>query len=295
MYRPPSIQTLRALEAAARLRSFSRAAEELGVTHGAVSHRIREIEERLGAVMFERRGNTMEPTAAARQVLPVIRQSLELIASVFPAPAHDGQQVLRIGVLPSFAANWLVPRLAAFHAAHPKIAIALDPRLEVSPIGPGGLDAAIRYGSGQWPDLTTQRMIVDMVFPACSPHYRRHMEIHGPQDFARCHLMRNVWQPWTPWLQKAGIAMAEPTGSVPFEDAGLMLDAAVAGQGVALVRKVIARDAIAEGRLVRLSDIEIPFEGAYHFAWSRIASDKDAAIRSFGVWLAQQLHQEFPD
>ncbi|MEO7679945.1 MAG: LysR substrate-binding domain-containing protein [Sphingomonas sp.] len=293
MYRPPSIQSLRALEAAARRSSFSRAAEELGITHGAVSHRIRDIEERLGTTLFERRGNRMEPTAAARQLIPVVRQSLALIASVFPPPAIVGQHVLRIGVLPSFAANWLVPRLDAFHAKHPHIAITLDARLEMSKIGVRGVDAAIRYGNGRWPGLMVARLVGDTLFPACTPEYRARMKIDGSADFTRCHLLRNSWHPWTPWFQKTGLAMPEPSDSVPYDDAGLMLDAVLAGHGIGLVRKVIAHDAIAAGRLVRLSAIEVPFDGSYHFVRATAASARGQAITTFGEWLTARLHDDF--
>lgn len=293
MYRPPSIQTLQALEAAARLRSFSRAAQELGVTHGAISHRIRELEERLGTRLFERQGNSMEPTAAARRLLPVVRQSLQLIGSIFPAPAA-ARQVLRIGVLPSFAAHWLVPRLHAFHAAHPDVAIALDARLEVSPVGPGGVDAAIRYGAGHWPGLLAERLLEDRLFPACAPAYRDRIGIAGVQDLARCHLLRSSWQPWTPWFQLAGLALPEPADSEPYDDAGLQQDAAEAGHGVALVRRVIAHDALAGGRLVRLSPVELPFAGSYHFAHPPAPAGKAAALAAFGAWLTARLRQDFP-
>lgn len=290
MYRPPSLQTLRTLEAAARHRSFSKAAEELGVTHGAVSHRVREVEARLGAVMFERRGNAMEPTRAALQLLPTIRQTLELIASIFPPPPPAARRLLSVGVLQSFAAHWLIPRLASFHAANPGVFIALDPGLDPSPIGPGGVDAAIRYGSGAWPALKVTRLLADSVYPACSPQYRDRLGIEDVADLARCHLLRNSWQPWTPWFQRAGLQLPEPTDSHPYEDAGLMLDAAVAGHGVALVRRVLAHDAIASGRLVRLSPVEHPFDGAYHFVR---AQPYDSAIEAFGTWLAEQLHRDF--
>lgn len=293
MYRPPSIQTLRAFEAAARFNSFSRAAEELGITHGAVSHRIREIEERVGTAMFERRGNSMEPTAAARQMLPVVRQSLDLIASIFPPPAVSGQVVLRIGVLPSFAAKWLVPRLQSFNAVHPDVAIMLDPRLEASKVGPRGVDAAIRYGSGRWAGLAAERLIEDTLFPACSPAYRNKMEITDVSDFPRCHLLRNSWHSWTPWFQRAAIQLAEPSDSAPYDDAGLMQDAAIAGHGIGLVRKVIAHDALASGQLVRLSCVETPFDGAYHYVTALHATPKDGAITAFGAWLKECLLAEF--
>lgn len=293
MYRPPSIQTLRAFEAASRFNSFSRAAEELGITHGAVSHRIREIEERLGTAMFERCGNNMEPTAAARRLLPVIRQSLDLIASVFPAPADRMQQVLRIGVLPSFAAHWLVPRLDAFRAAHADIAIALDARLEVSKVGPRGVDAAIRYGDGKWGDLNGERLVGDMLFPVCSPDYQARMALGGPEDFARCHLLRNSWYFWTPWFQKAGLEMAEPADSLPYDDAGLMLDSTIAGHGIGLVRTVIAHDALAAGRLVRLSPVEVAFKGAYHFVSAPGPTSRAQAVATFGAWLSARLRDDF--
>ncbi len=292
MYRPPSLQALRALDAAARLRSYSRAAEELGVTHGAISHRIREVEERLGERMFRRQGNGMEPTLAALRVLPAVRQSLELIATVFPPPIA-GPRLLRIGVLPSFAANWLVPRLDDFHTAHPGVTIALDARLEISPIGPGGLDAAVRYGSGSWPGLTARRLVQETLFPACSPDYRERLAIERPEDLARCRLLRNSWQSWTAWFQQAGLPLAEPTEGMTYNDAGLVLDAAVAGHGVALVRKVIAHDAIAAGRLVRLSPVEIPYDGAYHYVTPPAASDPASASAAFGEWIAARLRQEF--
>lgn len=296
MYRPPSLNTLRAMEAAARHRSFTRAAEELGVTHGAISHRVREVEARLGAAMFERQGNSMQPTLAALQILPTIRQSLELIASVFPEPRAAGQVVLKVAVLPSFAAHWLVPRLAEFHEAHPGIAIALDPRLDLSPVGPQGLDAAIRYGGGLWPGLVVERLMQDTLFPACSPAYRERMGIESEADLARCRFLRNAWQPWTPWFQRAGLALPEPGDSLPYDDAGLLLEATAAGHGVALVRKVISRDALASGRLVRLSEIETPFEGAYHFVRDPGAPPaKAAAALAFGAWLAHRLHGEFTE
>lgn len=293
MYRPPSLQALRALDAAARLRSYSRAAEELGVTHGAISHRIREVEERLGEPMFRRQGNGMEPTLAALRVLPAIRQSLDLIATIFPPPIA-GPQVLRVGVLPSFAANWLVPRLDDFHTAHPGVTIALDARLEVSQIGPGGLDAAVRYGSGSWRGLTARRLVQETLFPACSPGYRERLGIERPEDLARCRLLRNSWQSWTAWFQQAGLPLAEPTQGMTYDDAGLMLDAAVAGHGVALVRKVISHDAIAARRLVRLSPVEIPYDGAYHYVTSAAEGLTGFASTAFGDWIANRLSQEFP-
>jgi LysR family glycine cleavage system transcriptional activator len=243
--------------------------------------------------MFERSGNRMEPTAAARQILPIIRQSLELIASAFPPPASAREQVLRLGVLPSFAAKWLVPRLGDFHDANPGISIALDARLEVSTLGDGGLDAAIRYGAGDWPGMAATRLLADTLFPACAPAYRRRLGIQSVQDFSRCRLLRNSWVRWTPWLQAAGIVMPEPSDSVPYDDAGLMLDAVIAGQGIGLVRRVIAHDALASGHLVRLSDVEVPFAGAYYFVVPQNAKANSGGLDTFRAWLTERLMDDF--
>lgn len=289
MYRPPSMQTLRALDAAMRHHSFSRAADELGVTHGAVSHRIREVEARLGVAMFERQGHSMEPTAAAKQMIPVIRQALDLIASVFPPPVTDQTQVLRVGVLPSFAAHWLVPRLEDFHSRNPTISIDLVARLEPSPIGPGGLDAAIRYGDGKWPALHVRHLINDVVFPACAPSYKTRLRIESIDDLDRCHLLRSAWSPWTPWFQKAGLSLREPQDSLPYEDSGLILDAAIAGHGVVLARSVIAHDALSDGRLVRLSDIERPTGSGYFFVTLQEDASKSDAKDAFFSWLLGRI------
>jgi LysR family transcriptional regulator, glycine cleavage system transcriptional activator len=196
-------------------------------------------------------------------------------------------------VLPSFAANWLVPRLDEFHALNPNILIDLDARMEVSPIGPGGLDVAIRYGSGPWPGLVSERLMGESLFPACSPAYRSAQSIEGVQDFARARLLRNSWQSWTAWFQAAGMIIPEPVSGMIYNDAGLIIDAAIAGHGVALVRKVIAHDAIADGRLVRLSAVEIPYAGAYHYVVN--AQKISPAGEAFRKWINNRLRLDFDD
>ena len=109
----------------------------------------------------------------------------------------------------------------------------------------------------------------------------------------RGHLLRNSWHHWTPWFQKAGLALNEPTDSTPYDDAGLMMDAVLAGHGIGLVRRVIAHDVLAQGRLVRLSDIEVPFDGAYHFVTSQHPPRKTHAIKAFGEWLRNRLRDDF--
>lgn len=160
----PSIPTLRAFEAAARYGSFSRAAEELGLTHGAISHRIREFEERLGERLFMRRGNRMEPTAAAGRYLASTRKALGLLAATFGTGVDASLKTIRIAVLPSFASHWLMPRLQQFQAQNSGIAVTLDARLEVVPLGRGHADVAIRQGNGDWPGTRTERLVSESLF-----------------------------------------------------------------------------------------------------------------------------------
>ena len=120
------------------------------------------------------------------------------------------------------------------------------------------------------------------------------MNIRGIDDFARCRLLRNSWQPWTPWFQAVGLELPEPSDSMPFDDSGLMMDAAVAGHGIGLVRRVVSYDAVRDGELVRLHPMDFPFPGYYHYAYRPGASESSSAISSFGRWLTARLLTDFP-
>jgi LysR family transcriptional regulator, glycine cleavage system transcriptional activator len=293
MPRLPSTQALRAFEAAARHRSFSRAAQELGVTHGAVSHRIRKLEEMAGAPLFEREGNGMVLTPAGNRHLHAVRQVLDLMGALFPQPARTGPQRLRISVLPSFASHWLIPRLHAFHAAHPDLLVELDARLDLTRIGPGHVDAAIRHGRGPWPGHRAEKLVDEAVFPVCAPAYRQAMGITGPADLARCRLLRHSFRPWKPWFTAAGLELAEPGEAASYDDAGLMLDAAIAGDGVVLTRRILAADALAKGHLVKLFPGDMPTGEGYFFVRTRQRSPLDPALDRLAQWLGERLGQEF--
>lgn len=286
--------TLRAFEAAARHRSFSRAGDELGLTHGAISHRIRGLEEQVGEHLFVRRGNTMEPTQAAARYLASVRKALDLLAATFGTGAAGGVRTLRIAVLPSFASHWLVPRLHRFQAEHPDIVVSLDARLDIVPLGRGHADAAIRQGDGSWPGVYAERLVTEVAFPVCAPGYRARMTIETPADLARCHLLRHSWMPWTTWFASAGVDLPEPDDSASFTDAGLLIDMAVAGHGVMLGRTVVVADALASGRLVRLFDVSVPVAGAYWFVRPYAGGKLAKEVAAYGKWLATTLAQEFP-
>ena len=289
--RTPSLQTLRALDAAARHGSYSRAADELGLTHGAVSHRLRALEAELGLTLFARDGNGMTATADALRLLVRVRQALELLATAFPHQA-SAKAVLRVSLLPSLASRWLMPRVGRFRAANPDVDLRFDARLELAPLGPAGVDCAIRFGAGHWPGLRVEWLADERLFPVCAPEYALRLGLDAPSDLVRSTLLHHDRQLWMPWLQAAGLDWPEPSGGAIFSDTGLLLDAAIAGEGVALARARLVEADLASGRLVQLFTIEIPDRYAYYLVRSSgvIANNGNPTDR-FAAWLLNELHQ----
>jgi LysR family glycine cleavage system transcriptional activator len=286
----PSIQTLRAFEAACRLQNYSRVADELGLTHGAISHRIRELEERLGAQLFARQAGKMVPTVPARQLLARIRPALSILENSFETAPSARPRALRISVLPGFAARWLVARLDGFRKAHPQIALNVTADVALADLSETGSDAAIRYGLGDWPGTQSERLGPERLFPVCSPDYRESVGIKEPDDLRGCVLLRHTWQAWGVWLEAAGLDMDEPPDAPVYSESDLLLKAAEAGQGVALARGLLAHDELRSGRLVRLFDIEVPDPYSYFLVWnprSRCVAD----VRAFGDWLQEAIRE----
>lgn len=287
----PSLQTLRALDAAARLGSYTAAAEALGLTHGAVSHRLRALEGNLGFALFVRRGNGMVATPEAQRLLVPVREALDLLAVAFP-PAGGAQTVLRVSMLPSFASRWLTPRLGAFRAAHPDIDLRLDARLDIAPLGPGGVDCAIRYGTGDWPGARGERLAGERLFAVCAPSYRDQLGLVAPADLSRATFLHHDRQLWLPWLRAAGLDWTEPCAGPVFSDTALLLDAALAGQGVALARARLVEGDLASGRLARLFETEVKDRNAYYLVRAANQRQHARATTHFVEWLAGLLNDD---
>jgi LysR family glycine cleavage system transcriptional activator len=287
--RIPSLQTLRALEAAARNGSYSRAAAELGLTHGAVSHRLRALEDQIGYALFVREGNGMHPTPDALRLLIPVRQALDLLATAFPDRA-TASRLLRVSLLPSMASRWLMPRVGRFRASNPDIDLRIDARLEFAPLTPGGADCAVRYGLGDWPGLHVAHLGDEVLFPVCTPDYRDRLAIRDPSDLMRATLLRHDRQLWRSWLDAAGLDAPEPVAGALFSDTNLLLDAAIAGEGVALARGRIVAGDLASGRLIRLFDAEVPDRYGYYVVRPlRIEPRRLRAIDSFVQWVRAEF------
>lgn len=290
----PSLQSLRALEAAVRLESYSAAARELGLTHSAISHRLRELEARLGTRLFERRGQRMIPSTRARAIAEPVARALALLAETFP-DERPTRQPLRVSVLPSFAHRWLVPRLAGFRAAHPEIELHLDARLELAMPGTGGIDAGLRYGRGNWPGLIATRLTGEWLFPVCAPAYRQALALKEPADLARAVLLRHARQLWAPWFAAADISLAEPRDTPLYEDAGLLLEAAAGGEGVALARGLLAARDLASGRLVAPFAERIADRSAYYLVRPAAPHRANAHADRLAHWIRATLRQDAPE
>lgn len=239
--RLPSLDGLRALEAAARLGSFERAADELAITASAISKRVATVEELLGSALFVRSGKSLSLTPSGRDYLQQVSPALALLAAV---PQHRREQQrlrkLRVTTPPTFARQILVPALESFTSAHPDIELELVLSIPFMHISSGDSDIEVLNGDAQ--ALGGQLLMHDRVLPMAAPSWlARQPPLRQPADLARLPLLRTPLEPWAPWFRAAGLHWAEPAAGPKLVDLGLALEAAVSGQGVVLGRPTLAK------------------------------------------------------
>ncbi len=266
----PPIAQLRALDAAARHLSFTKAAEELSISQSAVSHQIKHLEALWGLKLFIRLTRKLELTPEGRALAPVAQGFFKNLTNTLDALKQDqGHQVLRVQMLPSVAVKWLVPRLQGFRDLHPDIDVWISTR-EDEDIGfrSGRLDAAIHFGGATSDDVLSWQLMQEYEFPVARPRF---LEEHGtpksPADLCNYPLLLRtgiVGAPkWKDWFNNAGVAEADygPAirGGTRFPDINMTLQAAFEGQGIALARSAPVWDDLVSGRLVRLFNIRHPF------------------------------------
>lgn len=285
--RLPPLATLQAFEAAVRHQSYTRAAQELALTHGAISHHITALEERLAVKLFERDKNRMMPTEQGRLLVVKVRQALGMLERSFAQGVVGKPLTINLSVLPSMAGRWLVPRLAGFIARHPDIDLLIDVRSDLADLAAGEADAAIRFGPGGWPEVQQVRLMGDESFPVVAPGYRNGQLPRDPAELTDCVLMRNPWLPWEPWLHAAGLPFREPLRGPSFTDSSVLLDAAAAGLGVALARRALVEGDLQAGRLVRLFELSVPDPYSHWFVW-RADHPQLPALFALRDWLIEQ-------
>jgi LysR family glycine cleavage system transcriptional activator len=288
--RLPPFFALRALEAAARHRSYSRAAQELAVTHGAVSQQIRRLEAELGARLFERRGNAMIPTPAAERLAGRIGQGLDILQNAvaeFGAAAERDPLVISLD--PQFANRWLPSRLARLLAdpAGANIEVRVEERR--ADFVTDGVDLAVRYGSGRWDGVETQPLFAETLFPVCSPQMARDYPMREPQDLLKAPLIHHGYRPWSLWFDAFALA-PPPQRGLLFEDSLMLVEAAAQGVGVALARSGLVEADLKSGRLVRPLEGDIASDLGFFVVW-RGDSRKLARITALRDWLVAEARE----
>jgi LysR family glycine cleavage system transcriptional activator len=290
--RLPPLNALRAFEAAARHLNFSRAADELSVTPGAVSQQIQNLEDYVGAPLFKRTPKGLLLTDAAQTALPALREAFDRLAEAASllTAAVDGRR-LTLTAAPSFAAKWLVPRLGAFEQVHPQVDVWLSAGLELVDLTAGEVDVAIRYGSGRYPGLEVHRLISETVIPVVSPDLLKEHPLDTPEDLKN-HVLLHDGSPdsddscpdWTMWLAARGLRGVDGNRGPRFNQSSLVIEAAMNGRGVALAKRTLAQADLDAGRLVAPLQIATAVDFAYYLVHPK-AKGRLPQVKAFISWI----------
>ncbi|EXI68519.1 MAG TPA: transcriptional regulator GcvA [Candidatus Accumulibacter phosphatis] len=286
--RTPVLGSLRVFVAAARTQSVTGAAAQLHLTHGAVSHQLRQLQDQLGIALFERHGRGLRLTAnGAVYAEELARAFADIDQATDRLLANCDYRRLRVSCMPSFAARWLLPRLGNFIARHPEYDVEVQSSARLADIKGGEADVALRFGHGRYPGLSCRLLMRDWYYPVCSPEFRHRHQLASPSQLISLPLLRSPDEHWQPWFSAAGLVVDEPQRGAVFDDSSLMLMAAASGQGVALARHTLAVDDLASGRLLRpfTTIIESPLS---YYLVSRPADEQQPAVVSFRDWLVQE-------
>ncbi|MBX9910810.1 MAG: transcriptional regulator GcvA [Beijerinckiaceae bacterium] len=291
MDRLPPLNPLRAFEAAGRLRSIRRAAEELSVTPGAVSRQVQSLEAYLGLPLFRRDPREIVLTVEGEQYLEAVSGHLEGIrAATQRLTGRRTVELLRVRAYTTFSMKWLIPRLSSFHDAHPMTEVRLTTSNETVDFERENVDGAVRLGDGVWPGVDVDKLLPNELVPLCTPAYRRKFELRSLEDIGRVRLLHSLIRPddWKFWLEAAGIGDIDPYAGAKFASSTLAYQATLEGQGIMMAQKALFVDDLKSRKLVQ------PFRPAldrgdhtYYFIYPRNRL-RNPAFRKFRQWLLEQ-------
>jgi LysR family transcriptional regulator, glycine cleavage system transcriptional activator len=291
--RLPPLNGLKAFEAAARSESFTRAAEELNVTQGAVSHQVNALEDTLGLKLFRRERQRLILTEAGRDYSTVIRLALDQIAvGTERLLQRQESGALTVSTSPDFAAKWLVNRLSRFAEKCPDVDLRVSATTHYVDFARDDVDIAIRHGDGNWPGLDVQRLYSERLFPVCSPKLvAGRNRITKAADLLKFPLLRlEDAKNWTRLLEAAGVKATVPPGPV-LNRASMLIDAAIDGQGIALARTALAAWDMINGRLVRPVDVSLRMANTYWIVCPKSVSTV-AKIAAFRNWIFAEVAED---
>ncbi len=282
------LRALQAFDAAATHSSLSRAAETLGVTHGAVSRQIKQLETYLGVHLLHRRPKGVEKTDAGEQLHKATRQAFAALQTgIRSVKRAEDRRAVTISLSASLATKWLVPRLPAFRAKHPGIALYLDTNDEVIDFDDSDVDVALRYGVPDWPNLHYERLVDEQLVVVASPALVAGEDLPmTPAAISGLPLLHDQFDPaWGKWADEVGLDQSlVETADLKYRDSAVLITAAIDGQGVALARRLLVQDDLEAGRVVRLDATTISPNRALYFV-CRAGDAERMLIRSFRNWL----------
>ena len=276
----PPLLALRAFEAVARHLSFIKAANELSVTQSALSHQVHKLEQHLGKPLFIRRTRAIDLTADGQRYYADIRPALDTLAAATRAQkTAPATTVLRVGLLASFATLWLAPRLAGFLNRYPHIQVELLPAIQLANVAAAEVDLAIRYGKGDWPDVHATRLMPEVISPVCSPAFKAGPLHNGALLMATSHRPFE----WTDWSAHYHVDL-EHHPRVMLHDYNIVVEAAVAGQGIAMGRHRLIERKLQEGSLVEAFD-RPPYHSEIGYWLIAPKGPTSDAAECFSQWL----------
>lgn len=297
----PGTRALRTLEAACRHLNFSKAAAELGLTPAAVSHQVREFEDRLGVSLFHRTSRVATLTPAGEIMHSAVREALDgLMRARSNAQRTHQAKRLQISTVETVASKWLLPRIDRFMRLHPDIDISLDITIDVRDFLRDNIDVAFRWGDGDYPGMRVDRLFEHSIFPVCSP--RLVAETGMPKeprellDRKLIHVFWSgkgvVWPDWREWLQAAGIGDFDDRPGMHFTETGHAMQAAIDGHGIALGDACMVAGDLAAGRLIRLFDLTIggPPDFSYRIVTPLRTADTEL-VRAFRDWVLAEARE----
>jgi LysR family glycine cleavage system transcriptional activator len=292
----PPLNSLRVFEVLARHMSAAKAATELGVTVAAISHQIKTIETDLGTPLFQRVKGVLSLTDAGQAILPGVRAGFAQFAAAIERLGQIGEGgILTVTVAPSFADKWLLPRLDGFQALHPEIDVRVAASMALADFRNDGIDVAIRYGGGAYPDLHVERLFGEAVFPVCSPALLKGDNPLGSLAALAKQTLLHDDSPgedptcpnWAMWLKAAGIEGADATRGPRFNQSSLVLEAAALGRGVALAKGHLAAADLELGRLVKPFEGSVPMGFGYFIVCPPLKLELQK-VKLFLAWLRAQ-------
>ena len=286
---PPA--SIRVFEAAARLKSFTRAAEELGMTQAAVSWQIKALEGRLGQSLFRRLPREVQPTESGERLSRAATEAMTLLRRAVSDLTEADEHILSITTLATLAAQWLAPRLGAFQLANPGLAVRLDTNPALLDLSRESFDVGIRSGYGDWPGLESQLLMPSVFTPLCSPAVAERLRLTGPGDLLEAPRI-GLEKEWAAWFAAAGVdAGTRPASRLAADYQVLEVAAALADQGVALASPILFAREIRTGLLVRPFPQTVAFHTGYFLVWPE-GRRRSPKIKRFRDWLMEQAEAD---